>query len=151
MGQSACAINGCENSGFVSVEEFLSTTSDFLNSEFYVAGISGYVTGAVKDSHNHGTAKARGPYAWCGGIAGYNDSVLSQCSNTGTVIGTSTYAGGAYAKVYSGGIAGYSTGMVSESYNTGFVDIDEALASEATFSGGIVLGLVFDLFRILRK
>ncbi len=82
----------------------------YLNGGDYVGGVVGYNFGTITDCYNSGTVMGNDRV---GGIVGYSSSeTITGCYNTGDIKGN----------MYVGGIAGYSRGeTIIDCYNTGSV------------------------------
>lgn len=99
--ESDCAITASKKS----------TTS---NAKQYVGGVIGYNnTTPVSGCENHGAVESTSSYSCAGGIAGYSEGTVTNCSNSGNV----------NAKYYSGGIVGWSKGSISNCSNSGQIEV----------------------------
>ena len=87
-----------------------------------VGGVAGHSFGTVSNCHNTGDVIGKSDFV--GGVAGYNEyGTVSNCNNTGVVVGKSSV----------GGVAGYNGyGTVSNCYNTG------AVSGSGNDVGGVV-------------
>ncbi len=95
----------------------ISATSSKSSYRAYAGGIAGYNEGVIKNCYNTGSVSAS---SYAGGIAGHNEGVITDCHNTGNVSASS----------YAGGITGRNYGTITNCYNTGNV-------SAFGYAGGI--------------
>ena len=109
------------------IDSVIFTNTNYNNDDrAFSGGIAGYNSGKITNCYNTGTVIGSGTVTF-GGIVGENkNGTVTNCYNTGTVIGTGT----------SGGIAGYNSGTITNCYNTGVVIADTAIGD--AYSGGIV-------------
>ncbi len=102
----------------------------YIDSSSEYAGLFGYVSGAgtVKNLTVSGTVTGNGNYT--GGIVGWNNGTVSNCTNNVNVTGN-----GSGAATYTGGVVGYnygSTSTVSDCTNAGTV------SGSSNRTGGVV-------------
>lgn len=145
---SSGTVTNCYNSGNVSAAA--SSHSSVVAA--YAGGIAGRNRGAIENDYNKGfvsataTSETALATAYAGGITGQNydtaSSILSNCSNVGSISATSTStASDARANTYVGGIVGYNnSGTVTNCCNTGVVSADTTSSATGShsFAGGIV-------------
>ncbi len=98
----------------------------------YAGGIAGYNDGLITNCRNFATVKTA--YAYSAGIAGYMSSngVVTECYNAGEIIA---------GRYYAGGIAGFSCGRVDASQNDGNVKgafVNAYKPSGQRYAAGIV-------------
>lgn len=93
----------------------------------YIGSIAGHTYGGqIINCSSSATVSGE---SWVGGIVGYSDSTIRNCSFTGNVSGTGMYAGG---------ICGLSEGLIRNAYNVNSV-------SGSDYVGGISGGAYEDL------
>ena len=99
---------------------------------YSVGGIVGQNYGTVSNCSNSGTVIGVADHVSVGGIVGKNGGTVENCSNSGAVTGTADY-------IYVGGIAGAGSGMVTNCSNSAVVS---GTGNGAIYVGGIAGGLV---------
>ena len=88
----------------------------YFDVNYSVGGIVGHNYGTVSNCSNSGTVIGVANYVSVGGIVGENGGTVSNCSNSGAVTGT-----GSPNSASVGGIVGYCTGKVTNCSNSGAV------------------------------
>jgi hypothetical protein len=137
----ASKIFGCSATGDISVVADSHGAKD--DSHLYMTYAGGLVGQSVSlgatitKSYATGTAYAKSPYPYAGGLCGYNygDSVIAECYATGTVSAESQGA-----LPYAGGLSGYNSNkaVIQDSYATGYVSAFFSSTGSAGWTGGIV-------------
>ena len=128
IGSSAFAFTGTfDGDGYVIKNLYVNIKSSSFD---VYAGLFGYNEGTIKNlGIVDGSVSASSPFAYAGGIAGYNyKGTITNCYNTGSVSASSD------DYTYAGGIAGYNKGTIQNCYNTGSVS---ASSDDNTYAGGI--------------
>ena len=93
----------------------------------YVGGIAGYAetTASINNCSFNGTINAEYRFGDVntGGIAGYNNGIISQCKNYGSLTALSGYSSynNTYYYAYVGGICGYTTQEINYCENYGSI------------------------------
>ncbi|MDR0220761.1 MAG: Ig-like domain-containing protein, partial [Lachnospiraceae bacterium] len=129
------ALSECSNEGDV---EAKNTGGSY--SMVYAGGIFGQFSGngdPVSNCHNTGAVSAESGTAtvYVGGIAGYSEAAIADCSNIGAAVSAESETGPACA----GGIGGLGR-SISGSHNTGAV---EATSGSSASDGGAYAGGIF--------
>ena len=102
----------------------------YLDVDYSVGGIVGENYGTVSNCSNSGTVIGVANHVSVGGIVGNNGGTVSNCSNSGAVTGTADY-------IYVGGIAGAGSGRVTNCSNSAVVS---GTGNGAIYVGGIAGG-----------
>ena len=96
------------------------------NTDSYVGGIAGYNNGIITNCAN--TANISGNLRHTGGIAGLNSGGIYNCYNTGSISSQGTF------QPVVGGIAGWTNEVIERCYNTGSITCNTSTSSRV---GGI--------------
>ncbi|WP_010252893.1 GLUG motif-containing protein, partial [Treponema primitia] len=97
--------------GSVSEVKNVYLRSGSVSGNDYIGGIAGWLNALISDCSNNSSVSG---VEFVGGVAGYNSGVITDCSNSGSVSGY----------VYVGGVAGYNTGasaIITDCSNSGSV------------------------------
>ena len=109
---------------------------DVTASFSYAGGLVGYnhENGIIKNCYHTGSVSGSN---YAGGIAGYDEGVISDCYNDGSV-----RSGVSSGSSYVGGIVGYSNGTIMNCYNTGDLIIECTPSySSNVFTGSYMGGI----------
>ncbi len=92
------------------------------NSTAYVGGICGWNDGRIENCSNSGDVTVTGSGdTYVGGICGYNDGSIENCDNSGSVEGSGS-GGGGNSTAYVGGICGLNWDSIENCDNSGSVE-----------------------------
>ena len=110
-------------------------------SSYMYVGFFGYNTGHIQnfgmvDAYVYAQTTSPSDSVCVGGISGYNNGMIVNCYNTGSIFSNSfnDYA-------YAGGIAGYNNKTVINCYNTGVISSTSAF----TYGGGGITGINYGM------
>ena len=106
----------------------------YIFGSFYVGGVVGYNYGTVTNCYN--TGRVVGPSGDVGGVVGLNYGIVTDCYHTGTVSGGD----------YIGGVVGsnYPTGKVADCYDIGTVSGDRHIGGVVGYNNGSVTNSYYD-------
>lgn len=133
------------NSNVYSVGLFKSVAADgkvqnvgvidsYIFGRYYVGGVVGYNYGTVTNCYN--TGRVVGPTGDVGGVVGLNNGIVTDCYHTGTVSGGD----------YIGGVVGsnYPTGKVADCYDIGTVSGKRHIGGVVGYNSGSVTNSYYD-------
>ena len=104
--------------------------NSYINGQEKVGGVCGYNDGIITNCSNTGTVSGQ---SHVGGVCGYNNyGTITNCNNAGTVnIPT-------YAEARFGGVCGYNDGTMENCNNTGSVNGHNEVGGVCGHNGGII-------------
>ena len=106
----------------------LTLADSFITGANYVGGICGYSDGSISNCSNSGSISVTGSGSvYVGGICGQNWGTITNCCNSGSV----AYTGSGLGSKYVGGICGWNNGSITTSSNSG------AVSGSDSYVGGI--------------
>lgn len=104
----------------------IGVTESYIKGEYSVGGVCGLnntLRGTISNCYNSGTVIGN---CYVGGVCGSDSyGTISNCYNTGTISGN----------LEVGGVCGWKTGTISNCYNTGTINGDKNVGGVCGFSG----------------